>query len=503
MLKAKKTVTRSRKLTSESILKLLLILTLSCLLWFTFIWALRRIFTFIPAYGMVLSGLILILGLPAMYLLHQYEHWLLWILVWSINVWSSFLLLKPFRLENGLVTLSQASILAKHLDSLNVQMANDKPLTPDYVPYYKNLQLNWFKKRLLAFKQAFLSSSLPVWQPLSFINCLQQYLTTYKDLITNRDEYLVKISPEANTKVVIIGELQGAFISLVEDCLALKKQGLLEENWTLAKDCAYLLINGDAIDRSPFQLETLTVILRLIQANPKKVFYLKGNHENNDYWRDFGLKEELIYRLGIDSGLEITDMELKKTQLDTVPFAQQLNQLFSTLPMAVYLGVPDGKKASFVRLSGFSPSRHVMFTVENQALILNALAAQDQELFTLHKILTASPASQNTAVLLSAVIHNEKKRENYQDMDGLRFLPPENGIPAWTLLSCPTEVYQKGIRFYYDAFLILQISDDIKNWTITLHKQDVRNRGKWEQTSSNLLSGQKNEPSLDKTEKTV
>jgi hypothetical protein len=58
--------------------------------------------------------------------------------------------------------------------------------------------------------------------------------------------------------------------------------------------------------------------------------------------------------------------------------------------------------------------------------------------------------------------------------DGLRQLPSDEGVIAWTVMSAPTLVNQKGFQCYDDAFVIIQAAEAKDDWTITLYSHNTR-----------------------------
>ena len=77
---------------------------------------------------------------------------------------------------------------------------------------------------------------------------------------------------------------------------------------------------------------------------------------------------------------------------------------------------------------------------------------------------------------MKAIVSLILKRTEYQPMDGLRLLPNDRGATAWTILSCPTEIYRKGLKFFHDAFAIISAGKKLEDWKITLYNQDTRTK---------------------------
>lgn len=130
---------------------------------------------------------------------------------------------------------------------------------------------------------------------------------------------------QSDEKFYIWGDLHGAFHSLMRTLKDLEKNNVINNNLQIMNSRHFLVFNGNGIGRSPYNLETLSLIITLMLKNPENVIYLKGLHEEKRYWLNLGLRDELeILARGLSS---------EKTPLESL-----ISRFFATLPETLYLG---------------------------------------------------------------------------------------------------------------------------------------------------------------------
>jgi len=351
---------------------------------------------------------------------------------------------------NGFNTLEELVQYADHTPELP-PMDNTNMVRPDYSSWYRATQPSWVTRKWRALLTSFGMSKPFTWSAeyfLSLLHLTEVRLQSYKV----EKNIVFKITPTPNSRFIVIGDLSGAYHSLVRDLLQLKKLSILDNTLKIIAPDTYLIFMGDAISRSPYGMETLGVIFRLMEVNPETVVYLRGNHEDNKYWESFGLKEQLEIRLGTDAP-------------DSV---ETINRIFMRLPLGLYL--PLFKTPHhYVRLSHLSKAESSKLREE---LYAHFLEAKQKGSIDRHEI--TKTVEHNEATVIDAVLHSEKKRHTYQMSDGLRQLPSDEGVIAWTVMSAPTLVNQKGFQCYDDAFVIIQAAEGKDEWSITLYSNDTR-----------------------------
>jgi hypothetical protein len=341
---------------------------------------------------------------------------------------------------------------------------NDRYFKPDYTSYYETITPTFFKWRVNHFFYALRLKKLPLWSPELFDILLKEVIDQRKEKHL-AGEHIVKLIPQPGTQFVIWGDLQGAFHSLVRDLDHLKQLGFINEALKIIKPNCYFVFNGDLISRSPFNLETLTVVLRLLHQNPDTVFYIRGNHETHNYWHGYGLKNELRIRARNHSR-KVIPFEVGQQ----IPFEKELNNFFNTLPLAMFLGVLPNETSEFISIAHMSSDKIDNLSLERYAGFLSEKENDKNKprIFTFDQ---AKPTTEPIAI--KALITANDREFTYEKMDGLLQLSPIRGVTAWTLLSCPTLSYQKEFDFHYDAFSIMTAGRSEYDWMIELFSQDA------------------------------
>lgn len=94
-------------------------------------------------------------------------------------------------------------------------------------------------------------------------------------------KYAQKLDIPPGSNVVLIGDIQGSYHSLIRNLLRLMMLGYIDNDWKL-KDNAYLIFLGDLVGfPGQYQCEVLYTMLRLKLANWERVFCIKGNMDGN------------------------------------------------------------------------------------------------------------------------------------------------------------------------------------------------------------------------------
>jgi hypothetical protein len=355
----------------------------------------------------------------------------------------------------------------------NTPMENNDTLRPEFTNYYKSLIPKYFKK--VENKAFWLLSKInlatpPIWDVTAF-KYLVEELGTMREKASLKDNFVYRIENQPNSKFVIFGNMQGAFHSLVRCMTKLKELGIIDDSLKITQPQNYIIFMGDVVDRSPFTLETLTAVMRLVQVNPNNVIYLRGNHETNNYWQEHTLKTELQIRAA-------------KISNQTVPLEKEVNLFFNTLPLAIYLTIP-GTTNDFVRISDAGRANLPALTESNFAELLIKKTNPGPTYFALKE----KPEISDIKINIKVIICGEKKRKTFQKMEGLRLLAPDIDSVAWNILSCPNVVYQKALDFFYDSFAIVYAAEQLTDWEITLFNRDLRTSNPFKETKYNFVSG--------------
>lgn len=376
--------------------------------------------------------------------------------------------------ERGFVTFQEIKLYATKFEE-HPKMDNDNIIKPDYTSFFASWKKGFLSRMAERILYGLHLKKRPSWSP-EFFKKLILRVTKMRMDAGFKSDVILKMAASEKTQIVVVGNLQAAFHSLVNNLGELIKLGILDEKLRVCKSDHVLIFLGNAINRAPYSMETMSVIARLIEENPKTVFYMRGNHEDNNYWRDYTLKQELMSKA---AGLSD----------EAIPLDTEVNAFFATLPLALYVGVPPEPQQKYVRFSHEGKDSPDLDETKIAGFLRAPLKLKEPDIVEVFNIKESKEPSTGEPVQLAALIRSEKKRKTFQTMDGLRLLTPEEGTVAWTILSCPTKVYQLGIKFFYDAFGIVSSGKRIEDWTITLHNQDVRIRQGYATRTCNILSG--------------
>lgn len=321
-------------------------------------------------------------------------------------------------------------------------------------PTYKTFNKTRQASSLTYFLRALGIAPIEPWSPRYLAHLLKALTKVNHDFgLFNGKESFIHIKSDDDTVMYVFGDLHGAFHSLVRDLGYLRSEGIIDNNLTMQKSNVYFVFNGDAIDRSPYSIDSLILIATLLKANPTNVFYVAGRHERDSHWVDYGLRRELI-----DRGRFLSTQE--------VPFQDVIDSYFRTLPEAIYVSFARSKNQVF-RVA-FHAQEQLNF---NETNLSTGFLAQ-RERVKAHVFLKRL---QNDARLdTRAAIKTEEWRSSNRIRKGLALLQQDQGATTWAILSSPTTVHRVYLDFNYDAFGRIDFSNDVLDATISRIFSDTR-----------------------------
>lgn len=388
-----------------------------------------------------------------------------------LSVIGIFFSPQPFYTQ-GFRTLTEVKRYAAATNELT-PLESENAVKPDFTNYYKRFSpsvIKTIKDKLGGLFEKMKLKNPPAFTP-SFFKTILEEVNKMREQKGCKKDNIVKIAASAQSKFIVIGDLQGAFHSLVRDLAKLKEMGILADDLKIMQPDCYIIFLGNVPSRSPFSMEILGLVLRLMQQNPDCVLYTKGSHETDGYWEEHTLKTELKVRTaGILN--------------DAAPLIEQVNKLFDSLPTIIYLSAPAQDKNAFVR---FSHTSRAKLPDKNFYRFLMSDYKEPVSLFLWQGVIPADSSAQEVNV--KAILRVEKKRETYQPSEGLRTLAPEMGVTTWTLLSGPTLAVEQGFKFYNDTFALIEAAPQIDQWKITLYYQDRRQKDGYKTKPFFLTSG--------------
>lgn len=344
---------------------------------------------------------------------------------------------------------------------------NTNLLTPDYSSFYHQTTLSWIG----SVAQFIGIKSKPLWDVQYFKDTLEQ-VTQSREKNGYYGRFVEKIIPPAYAQFIIFGDVHGSLHSLTRDLEELAQQGIIDNTFKLTKDDTYLIFNGNVIDLSPYILETLTLVLDLMRNNPTRVIYIRGKHEEKEFWYNFGLRQEL-------------EIKARKFASERIPLDSLIKGFFNTLPLAYYLVQHNGSTIDVVRIS---PTDRRNSEIDEQQL--SNFFEQNNNNPDIFDLVNKAPSTRQIDV--RAIIKVEERLAVYSPSKGLLNIAPDQGATAWITLSSPNRTHRTLYEFFYDAFTVLTTAPSLQDWTISLYNRDVRDvLGFSRSATYNLLTGQK------------
>lgn len=323
----------------------------------------------------------------------------------------------------------------------------------------------------------------PLWTITDFASLLTT-VTKFRESHNQTELFINKITQNSAHNYVIWGDLHGAFHSLTRDLDALYKQSIISQE-LIIKENYIFIFNGNVIDKSPYTLETLTLVLLLNKLNPEKVIYIKGTHEQQAFWHNFSLKTELRER-----AINLSN--------ESIPLNKSINRFFNTLPLALY--VKDTKQA-FMRINSLPNTIIDKYEELSISFLLEEGPINKLESFVINT--SALPSQSAKSLILTVLVCGIIRTITYTPTTGLLALVPHKGATTWNIFSSPILPHQQLYEFFNDAFVVISVNDTIASGTITLYYQDTRSQTGFETSNYNLISGQEVTSTMPITQKPI
>lgn len=373
----------------------------------------------------------------------------------------------------GFKNLSQVTkYIAKNTEFPN-------PDNPNYLIFkYNNFHTNQngtFLNKLL--KKIYLKESLWTFNNLK---SNLKYLINKRELNGYKNKFIINLQIfESKAQFIIWGPLHGQLHSLARSLQHFYNQKIIDNNFKIIKPNYYIIFNGNTVNGSAYNLETLTLITDLMKANPDKVFHIKGSYEINQNWLNYTLKHELVSRI--------------KYSTRNSPDISLINRFFNTLPLALFINTFCSPN-QFIRISYFNEKHNEINNIlYNQSNYKNILRNNNVKKVTVYKLekTNKKPIKPTYSKLqIKAIIKSQEELKNYSQHKGLSPSDLEQGITSWDVFSAPTLKNKNYLDFVWDAFSILTVYQNIDKSTLTLFNKDIRNTNKIKpQETYNAVSG--------------
>ena len=370
-------------------------------------------------------------------------------------------------------------VLKKHIKNLplEVPIDNQDYLNPIYTSYLQAQEPTFIDKMLTAVGLKRKSS----WKASGFLDLIRR-VTKQRQKGDMRGNFIQRQEVSQDDHFLIWGSLHGAYHSLVVTLEHLVEQKIIDNNLKIIAPKYFMVFSGNVVDRSVYSLETLAIVLRLMEANPTRVFYTKGNHEYKGEWQNHDLREELESKVAVLMG------KYPPYKGDIVPFTDDMDAFFDTLPIALFLGMKTVDSANLIRIGHFT--RDFFHLSHDETLYVGNT---DQTIVPIPISLPQKRENEKPAEIIAITEGSSDVIPNYSDQ-GLRLLPPDTGMTAWSILSAQNYSFEKLYKFFNDSYVDITIALPLKKSTITQHYQDARNRTGFKTGRVyNMFSGQADE----------
>ena len=360
-------------------------------------------------------------------------------------------------------TLTEAQEYAAQFPEY-VKPDNNDWLRPDFSSFHRENRPGALRRFASWF-----GVSYPVWDARKFKTLLKT-LVTLRERDEFQGDFAEQYKPNKGDKLIIWGDLFGAFHSLVRDLAFLREQGVINKQLKIVKPNYIFIFNGNVIDGSPYVLETLTLILQILSVNHSRVFYIRGYHEEKERWHNFELEQELKGRV-------------RHVSREAIPLNNLLVRFFDTLPIALYVTHDMQEEIQAVLIAN------------NEAVINKFGGVQASHLLSGDEPrgffkLSDKKKPKKKKIKIKAYITSEDRSVSYHKTEGLSLLSAVERTATWLVFSSPTERSQKLYQFQYDAFARMTVNNGIDSWTISLFNQRIAGfDGFQESVVYNLVSG--------------
>lgn len=357
--------------------------------------------------------------------------------------------------------------VSEYASSLPEQVETDTDwLHPDFSSFHKERRPGVIRRFFSWF-----GVGRPAWNPQGF-NVLLGSLTKKRELDGMIGDFIQKYEESPGDRFFIWTDLFGAFHSLVRDLVELRGKGIIADDFKIMQPTNFFVFNGNVIDHSPYVLETLTLVMRLLEANPKQLFYIRGYHEDKQEWQSYALAHELKIRA---SGFS----------REVIPLSKRVTRFFNTLPLGLFLPVVTENSIDTVLIANNEYSK-AGFEAKDFAGFLEHEGSGTPTNFKID-----NKMSSLKKVQIKVLISGEDRSVTYHQTTGLTLIGMQRESLRWLNFSSPTGRNRRLYDFFYDAFVELKVAKNLSDWTLTLYNQDVRKLlGFKAEETYNLLTGQ-------------
>lgn len=359
-----------------------------------------------------------------------------------------------------------------------IEGENNNLVDPWYERFHRSLYPSIWRSLLetVGIKPALLISEY------HFQDLLESVVAQRKKRV-NLEEHMMSLKTPESAHIIVWGSIKGAFHSWVRCLEELKRQGIIDDSLKIIKPEYYFCILGNALEGSPYLIETMVLAITILLKNPDRAFYLKGDfNEGLDAWRTSALGREIATRMP----------RLMKNGV-------LISRFLDSLPLALYISAED-KTENLIRFSHTGRADERIDVEHMGNFFLHAEGERLRRFF--HRSTLKTKTINNPTV--KAIVKGDPGSEVVARMSkGLTLLEPDHGATAWLVRSSPTVVQQALSELFYDAYVDVAIGKTIEESTISLFNRDVRDTKSTftRSVEYNIVSGQRIDSEKDRADR--
>jgi len=312
-------------------------------------------------------------------------------------------------------------------------------------------------------------------------------------------QHVELLQHQAGDKIVVWGDLFGAYHSFVRGLEELQRQEIIDATLNIVNPQYTIVLNANLLGTAPWNAELLEIVLALMTSNPDRVIYVRGLHEEYDFWTDRSLMRQLAMLIGTEGSVFGTRTRSQRFE----KIEQLLRRFYMTLPVALYLDFPADRTSAkpvnehqlveprliepgLIEFLG-SWRRKLPWNVAELASFLekptDARITVVPVPVSAQKKLDAVNAPRVRALILSPT-----QFLDFKPIFGLSLQEPIGQAMVWGIFSAPTELYRTLYNFRYDAFCRLSLGQTLDEATITLVHRNEETGGAFQEKPALYLT---------------
>lgn len=356
---------------------------------------------------------------------------------------------------HGRLTFDTLSHIAAYAQTLPESVTSESPdeFNPVFDQFNKTRRIGYGTRLLSLF------GFKPYVDSNDFINSIKR-VTRERELDGKFGDFVCKEYITDNTNWFMWGSLYGAFHTFVRTLQYLKEAHVIDDTLRIIQADTYFVFADTLQSYTPYGLETLWVLLTLLEQNTDKVFVLKTMSAQLEDSKRYNILSGFSLRFAQPIGM----------------LEQLLSKFSNTLPLALYL---IGKDNNIVRISALHDismlnDTHWSYFFEDS--VGGCCKIKDIEL-------------SDEKVRFASSIHLYHEIPIGRKISRLSHAQ-ENGAYVWKLFSTPIEPFKSVFRFHYDAFVELVTEKYFSNWQLSVWSHDLDKTSGFEKVRSfNVESG--------------